>query len=159
MKMSSREQAAQEYKKEVLKLAEERMRIDDRYDGYQLPEDYFTAQGKIDKKKKEQVLYQRYEEAKDNKPENFVTDVDHWEEGQTKASTFKVGALDKEEILDDYEFVFDEEQAIQFVTAETMGGRGLSTKEQEIEALLEQAEQRGWLIFSIFDDHFPDIFI
>lgn len=143
MKISSRERAELDYKKEVLKLAEDRMKIDDRYDGYQLPEDYFTTQGKIDKKKKEAVLYQRYEEAKENKPENFVTDVDHWEEGQTSASTFKVGALDKEEILDDYEFVFDTEQAIQFVTAETMGGRGLTAKEQEIQALLDQAEQRG----------------
>ncbi|KAG8897071.1 Cyclin-dependent kinase catalytic subunit [Tulasnella sp. 403] len=52
-KVTKREQRDLEYKKEVLRLAEERMKIDDKYDGYQLPDDYFTAQGKIDRKKKE----------------------------------------------------------------------------------------------------------
>jgi pre-mRNA-splicing factor ATP-dependent RNA helicase DHX16 len=143
MKISQRERDQLEYKKEVLKLAEERMRIDDRYDGYQLPEDYFTAQGKLDRKKKEAVLYQRYEEAKDNKPENFVTDVDHWEQGQTKASTFRSGAMDKEEVVEDFDYVFDESQAIEFVMEATMGGQNMSAKDAEIQALLDQAEKRG----------------
>jgi pre-mRNA-splicing factor ATP-dependent RNA helicase DHX16 len=143
MRISTRERNELEYKKEVLRLAEERMRIDDRYDGYQLPEDYFTAQGKIDKKRKEAILYQRYEEAKENKPENFVTDVDHWEEGQTKASTFRAGALDKEEITENFDYVFDDSQAIEFVMEATMGGEGMSAKDAELKALLEQAEKRG----------------
>lgn len=146
MKISTRERNELEYKKEVLRLAEERMRIDDRFDGYQLPEDYFTAQGKIDKKKKESILYQRYEEAKENKPENFVTDVDHWEEGQTKASTFRSGALDKEEVVENFDYVFDDSQAIEFVMEATMGGEGINSKDAELKALLEQAEKRGMFI-------------
>ncbi|PVF96219.1 putative PRP2-RNA-dependent ATPase of DEAH box family [Serendipita vermifera] len=143
MKISQREKDQLEYKKEVLRLAEERMRIDDRYDGYQLPEDYFTAQGKLDRKKKEAVLYQRYEEAKDNKPENFVTDVDHWELGQTKASTFRTGALDKEEVVEDFDYVFDESQAIEFVMEATIAGQHMSAKDAEVQALLDQAEKRA----------------
>lgn len=143
MKVSKREQRELEYKKEVLKLAEERMRIDDRYDGYQLPDDYFTEQGKIDKKKKESVLYQRYEDAKENKPENFVTDVDHWLDGQTKASTFRTGAMDKEEIVESFDYVFDDSQAIDFVMEATLQGEGVSAKDAELQALLDQAEQRG----------------
>ncbi|KAF8584703.1 hypothetical protein K439DRAFT_1129960 [Ramaria rubella] len=69
MKVSKRERRDLEYKKEVLRLAEERLKIDDKYDGYQLPEDYLTEQGKIDKKRKEGVLYQRYEEARDQAKE------------------------------------------------------------------------------------------
>ena len=79
MRLSRREQQELGDKKEVLRLAEERMKIDGYYDGYQLPEDCFTEQGRIDKKK-EAVLYQRYDDATKDKPENFVTDLDHWEQ-------------------------------------------------------------------------------
>ncbi|CCA73893.1 probable PRP2-RNA-dependent ATPase of DEAH box family [Serendipita indica DSM 11827] len=142
MKITERERAQLEHKKEVLRLAEERMKIDDRYDGYQLPEDYFTSQGKIDKKKKEEVLYRRYEEAKENKPENFVTDVDQWEQRQTNASTFKTGALDKEEIVEDFDYVFDETQAIQWVMDNALAGE-VDPKQAEIQALLDAAEKRA----------------
>lgn len=143
MKISKKERRELEYKKEVLRLAEERMKIDDRYDGYQLPEDYITEQGKIDRKKKEAVLYQRYEENK-TKEDQFVTDVDHWEASQTKHSTFKSGALDKEEVVDDYEYVFDESQTIQFVMDSTINKDVLLTPaERLLRQQIEEAEQRG----------------
>ncbi|KAJ4491282.1 P-loop containing nucleoside triphosphate hydrolase protein [Lentinula edodes] len=106
MKISKRERAELDRKKALLKLVEERMKINDKYDGYQLPEDYITEQGKIDKKK-ENALYQRYEDAKP-KDDQFVTDVDQWEASQTQHSTFKVGAMDKGEPIDEYDYVFDE---------------------------------------------------
>lgn len=61
VKMTKAEIRDLEYKKEVLRLAEERARIDDGYDGYVMPEDYITEKGKLDRKKKEAVLYQRCE--------------------------------------------------------------------------------------------------
>ena len=148
MKVTKQEQRDLEYKKEVLKLAEERMKIDDRYDGYHLPEDYITEQGKIDKKRKEAVLYQRYEEAK-VKEDQFVTDVDQWEASQTKNSTFKAGALDKEEVVDDYEYVFDDSQTIKFVMETTMDSEGhlLSAKDRLLNAQIEEARKRGELIY------------
>lgn len=143
MKISKRERRDLEYKKEVLRLAEARMKIDDRYDGYQLPEDYITEQGKIDRKKKESVLYQRYEENKADK-EQFVTDVDHWEAAQTKHSTFKSGALDKVEVPDEYEYVFDESQTIAFVMENTLGGEGqMSAADRLITQQIDEAEKRG----------------
>ena len=143
MKITKREQRDLEYKKEVLRLAEARMKINDKWDGYQLPDDYFTEQGKIDKKKKESVMYQRYEENRDQK--NFVTDVDQWEESQTRNSTFKAGAMDKPELVDDYEYVFDESQTIQFVLDKSLGGTMpmLSQKEALLKAQMEEAERRG----------------
>ncbi|KAG8983511.1 hypothetical protein FRB90_005937 [Tulasnella sp. 427] len=139
MKLTKREEEGLRRKKEVLRLAQERMKIDDKYDGYQLPDDYFTEQGKIDRKKKEAVLYQRYEEGKG---ESFVTDVDQWEQAQTKNSTFKVGALDKEETFEDYDYVFDESQTINFVLANQMAGQ-LSAKDAALNAAIEEAEQRA----------------
>ena len=147
MRISKREQRELDHKKEVLKLVEERLKIDDKWDGYMLPEDYITEQGKIDKKRKENVLYQRYEEAKP-KDDQFVTDVDQWEASQTKHSTFKTGALDKPELVDAYEYVFDESQTIQFVMDRTMAGEGhLSAKDKLLQQQIEAAEARGEWFF------------
>jgi pre-mRNA-splicing factor ATP-dependent RNA helicase DHX16 len=143
MHISKREQRELDRKKEVLRLVEERLKIDDKWDGYMLPEDYITEQGKIDKKRKESVLYQRYEDAKP-KDDQFVTDVDQWEASQTKHSTFKTGALDKPELIDEYEYVFDESQTIKFVMDRTMAGEGhLSAKDKLLQEQIEAAEARG----------------
>ncbi|KAI6027416.1 P-loop containing nucleoside triphosphate hydrolase protein [Pisolithus microcarpus] len=143
MKVSKRERRELERKKELLKLVEERLRINDKWEGYQLPDDYFTEQGKIDKKKKENVLYQRYEEAKP-KDDQFVTDVDQWEASQTQHSTFKTGALDKRELVDQYEYVFDESQTIKFVMDQTMKGEGaLSAKDKILQQQIDEAERRA----------------
>ncbi|KAI0947459.1 Cyclin-dependent kinase catalytic subunit, variant 2 [Taiwanofungus camphoratus] len=143
MKISKREQRELERKKELLRLVEERLKIDDKWEGYQLPEDYITEQGKIDKKKKEGVLYQRYEDAKP-KDDQFTTDIDQWEAAQTKHSTFKTGALDKREVVEDYEYVFDESQTIKFVLESTMGGEGMmSAKDKLLQQQIEEAEKRA----------------
>ncbi|KAF9075987.1 pre-mRNA splicing factor [Rhodocollybia butyracea] len=141
MKISRRERAELERKKELLKLVEERMKINDKYDGYQLPEDYITEQGKIDKKKKENALYQRYEDAKP-KDDQFVTDVDQWEASQTQHSTFKTGAMDKREIVDEYDYVFDESQTIQFIM-EKAPEKKLSPAEKLIQDQIEAAEKHA----------------
>ncbi|KAL4080949.1 pre-mRNA splicing factor [Scleroderma citrinum] len=143
MKISKRERRELERKKELLKLVEERLKINDKWEGYQLPDDYFTEQGKIDKKKKENVLYQRYEEAKP-KDDQFVTDVDQWEASQTRHSTFKMGAMDKPELMDHYEYVFDESQTIKFVMDQTMKGEGMmSAKDKMLQQQIEEAEKRA----------------
>lgn len=143
MKISKREKAELERKKQLLQLVEERLKIDDKFDGYQLPEDYLTEQGKIDKKRKENVLYQRYEEAKP-KDDQFTTDVDQWEAAQTHHSTFKTGAMDKPEFVDEYEYVFDESQTIKFVMDHTKEGEGMmSAKDKLLQAQIDEAERRG----------------
>ena len=155
MKISKRERAELDRKKQLLRLVEERLKIDDKFDGYQLPEDYITEQGKIDKKKKENVLYQRYEEAKP-KDDQFTTDVDQWEAAQTHHSTFKTGAMDKPELVDEYEYVFDESQTIKFVMENTLGGEGMmSAKDKLLQAQIDEAEKRGACLASLNLYHFP----
>ena len=48
MRISKREQRELDHKKEVLKLVEQRLSIDDKWDEYVQPEDYLTEKGKID---------------------------------------------------------------------------------------------------------------
>jgi len=142
MKISKRERLELDRKKELLKLVEERLKINDKWEGYMLPEDYITEQGKIDKKKKENALYQRYEDAKP-KDDQFVTDVDQWEASQTQHSTFKTGAMDKKEIVEDYEYVFDESQTIQFVLESSLPGVSMTPAERLLQAQIDEAEKRG----------------
>lgn len=144
MKISKRERRDLEQKKEVLKLVEARLKINDKYEGYQLPEDYITEQGKIDKKKKENALYKRYEDAK-SKDDQFVTDVDQWEASQTQHSTFRMGAMDKKEIVDEYEYVFDESQTIQFVMESALPGATMTPAERLLQSQIDEAEKRGRL--------------
>ncbi|KAF8630925.1 hypothetical protein AX17_005282 [Amanita inopinata Kibby_2008] len=142
MKTSKREHKNLEKKKELLHLVEERLKINDKWEGYQLPEDYITEQGKIDKKKKENVLYKRYEEAKP-KDDQFVTDVDQWESHQTQHSTFKSGAMDKKEIVQEYEYIFDESQTIKFVMEATLPGTTMSAADRLLQAQIDAAEKRA----------------
>ena len=141
MKISKRERRDLDHKKDLLKLVEERLKINDRWDGYQLPEDYITEQGKIDKRKKEDALYKRYEEAKP-KDDQFVTDIDQWEASQTQHSTFRTGAMDKQEIHDDYEYVFDESQTIQFALDVTLESP-MTPAERLLHAQIDAAEKKG----------------
>jgi hypothetical protein len=146
MRVSKKEQEALDRRKSLLRVVEERLGLDDGYDGYQLPDDYITEQGKIDKKKKESVLYKRYEENHRAKEDQFVTDVDQWEASQTRNSTFKTGALDKPELVEEYEYVFDESQTIAFVMDQTMGGEGMmSEADKLLKMRIDEAEQRGEL--------------
>ena len=108
-----------------------------------LPEDYINEQGKIDKKRKENVLYQRYEDAKP-KDDQFTTDVDQWEASQTMHSTFKTGAMDKKEIVDDYDYVFDESQTIQFVLGHKINeDSDMTPADRLLKQQIEEAEKRG----------------
>ncbi|KAM6494138.1 hypothetical protein JOM56_010499 [Amanita muscaria] len=142
MKLSRRERESLDRKKELLRLVEERLKINDKWEGYQLPEDYLTEQGKIDKKKKENALYKRYEEAKP-KDDQFVTDVDQWEASQAQHSTFKVGAMDKRELVEEFDYVFDESQTIQFVMEARLPGAGMSAADKLLQAQIDAAEKRA----------------
>ncbi|OCF30370.1 pre-mRNA-splicing factor ATP-dependent RNA helicase DHX16 [Kwoniella heveanensis CBS 569] len=135
-KMSKREQQELDRKKELIKIMEARQRIDDGTDGYMLPDDYITEQGKIDQKKKKNALYKRYEESKPVEGQ-FVTDVDQWEASQTEHSSLKTGAQDKEVLVEEFDYVFDVSQQIDWDRGGTNGG----TLTAEAQALLDQVDQ------------------
>lgn len=131
--------------KEVLRLAEERLNIDDHLDGYALPEDYITEKGKIDKRKKEQALYQRYVDRDESGREKYVTEHEEWEREQTKRAE---GQIKRAEYIDegDYGYVFDESQQMQFIMSETLGGdlgRGMNREQREMAERLSAAEAKA----------------
>ncbi|KAI8909620.1 pre-mRNA splicing factor [Gorgonomyces haynaldii] len=107
-KLSKREIKELESKKRILQLAKERLSIEDKVDAYIIPEDYITEKGKLDKKKQESVLYQRYEDKKE-------VEEPSWEDSQIQKSLAKPGAKDRTTDEMDYEFLFDPDQQIDFV--------------------------------------------
>ena len=106
---------------ELLRIAEERLRIDDHLDGYALPEDYITEKGKIDRKKKQDALYKRYVDRDEHGQERFVTEHEEWEKEQSSKAQGQVRTYD---FVDegDYDYVFDESQKLNFIMEDTLKG-------------------------------------
>lgn len=147
VQLTRREQRDLDYKKEVLRLAEERERIQDRDDGYHMPEDYLTEQGKLSSKKKEAALYKRYDDAKAERlaQQNHTTDIDLFEKEQLErsrlipSSTAEAGVESGE-----YEYVFDEEQTIKFITdsANRLAG-DVKPEDVELQKRIAEAEAKA----------------
>ncbi|KAG1524521.1 hypothetical protein G6F52_004122 [Rhizopus delemar] len=131
-KMTKREIRDLEYKKEVLRLAKARMQIDTKEDGYMLPEDYITEKGKIDRKRKEDALYQRYKEE-----EKFETEHEQWEKSQIQKSAVKLQKREE----DDYDYVFDEDQKIDFVLSAKLNEP--DQKDAELLQRIDEAERKA----------------
>jgi pre-mRNA-splicing factor ATP-dependent RNA helicase DHX16 len=140
-KMSKRELAESERKKELIRIMEARRKIDDGMDGYMLPDDYITEQGKMDKKKRQNALYARYTE---NKPADgkIITDTESWEDSQRERASLRTGAMDKEFVEEEYEYVFDDTQKIEFLQDERMGGT-LTKDAQDMMARIDELEKKG----------------
>lgn len=148
--LSKREQLDLKYKREILQISKERkesMKNDN--DEYQLPDDYFTKSGKIDKKKKESVLYQRYKPTNSN---DLAKEANAWElEQQRKATGIskkrKSENSKDSEIPDDekYEYVFDTSQHIDFTEDE------ISTMTEEEQLLEKRIEEEKLKVKTIQD--------
>ncbi|KAJ6083761.1 hypothetical protein N7467_007896 [Penicillium canescens] len=130
--------------REVLRIAEERLRIDDHRDGYMMPDDYITEKGKIDRKKKEDALYKRYVERDELGQERHVTEHEEWELEQSAKAKAQIK---KAEFVDegDYEYVFDDSQQINFVMdAKLEGTQKPMTKEQlRFKEQVDEAEKKA----------------
>ena len=145
--LSIREKAEFAKNREVLRLAEERLRIDDYRDGYMLPEDYITEKGRIDRKKKEEALYKRYVDRDERGQERFVTEQEEWEREQTakvKAQIAQSERVDEGQ----YEYVFDDAQKINFVmdTRLESDGKPMTKEQHSFQQQLKAAEGKAAMI-------------
>lgn len=151
VKLSKREQRELDYKKEILRLAEERERINDGDGGYAMPEDYLTEQGRLSSKKKEAALYKRYDDAKAERlaQQNHVTDLELFEREQIERSRLlpEKGASTAEAGVEaaDYDYVFDEEQTIKFVMekGDQLDGENVKSEDVEFQKRLAEAERKA----------------
>jgi pre-mRNA-splicing factor ATP-dependent RNA helicase DHX16 len=113
-----------------------------------MPEDYIDESGKLSSKRKSDALYKRYEDNKAQRDrEQFITDLDRYEEDQTKNSMLQAGALDRQNLAlpaDEYEYVFDEAAKIEWVLESKDALAGTMTKEEmELQMKIDAAEKKG----------------
>ncbi|KAG4218931.1 hypothetical protein PC116_g32589, partial [Phytophthora cactorum] len=144
VRLSEKEKAEFAKNREILRLAEERLRIDDHRDGYYMPEDYITEKGKIDRKRKEEALYKRYVERDEYGQEKFVTEHEEWEREQTQKAKAQINRAERE-YEGDYAPVLDPEQYIQWNLGSTLAGEGktLNKEQRFLEAQIEAAEKKA----------------
>lgn len=145
-KLSQRELRELESKKELLRLTEERLSIDTGGDGYVMPTDYITEKGSIDRKRKADLLYKRYDDnRKQRDQEQFVTDIDRFEEEQAKASVVQTGARDRVPVAEpEYDYVFDDAARIDWVLDNEDKIQGtMSAEDMEVQQQLDAAEARA----------------
>lgn len=147
--LSQREQIDLKYKREVLELAKDRKRLqkENEHEEYQLPEDYFTKHGKIDNKRKEKTLYQRY---KPTEKSESRREEEQWElEQRTKAIMPGANKKKKEETAEEqYEYVFDDSQYVDFEVDDI---NKEAKDEGEQKKLLERIEEEKQRIQTIDD--------
>jgi pre-mRNA-splicing factor ATP-dependent RNA helicase DHX16 len=113
VRLSEKEKAEFAKNREILRLAEERARIDDYQDGYRLPENYVTESGKLDGKKKHDALYARHVEKDEFGQEKHVTEYEEWEREQATKAKAQIQRPDRDD-AGEYDFLLDED-AITFV--------------------------------------------
>ncbi|KAG5762242.1 hypothetical protein H9Q69_012925 [Fusarium xylarioides] len=143
VRLSEKEKAEFAKNREILRLAEERLNIDDHRDGYYMPEDYITEKGRLDRKKKEEVLYKKHIERDQFGREKFVTEHEEWEREQTTKVKAQIQRAEREN--DDYDLVMDESQYIQWKSDARMPGEGqtLSKEQQVLMARIDEAEKKA----------------
>jgi pre-mRNA-splicing factor ATP-dependent RNA helicase DHX16 len=143
VRLSDKERAEFAKNREILRLAEERLKIDDHRDGYSMPEDYITEKGKMDQKKKEEALYKRYVDKDEFGQEKFVTEHEEWEKEQTAKAKAQIQRSEREN--EDYDYVMDDAQYIQWSLDSRLAGEGKQlTKEQRfLEAQIDAAEKKA----------------
>ncbi|KAI8654846.1 Pre-mRNA-splicing factor ATP-dependent RNA helicase-like protein cdc28 [Fusarium keratoplasticum] len=146
VRLSEKEKAEFAKNREILRLAEERLKIDDHRDGYMMPEDYITEKGKLDRKKKEEALYKRYVEKDEYGQEKFVTEHEEWEREQTSKAKAQIQRAEREN--EDYDYVMDEEQYIQWNLDSRMEGddQKLTKEQQFLAAQIDAAEKKALTI-------------
>ncbi|KAK6359778.1 Cyclin-dependent kinase catalytic subunit [Orbilia brochopaga] len=141
-KLSDRELADFARRRELLELAKARQRVDEHRDGYQLPEDYITEKGKIDRKRKEEALYKRYLDRDETGQERFVTEHEEWEREQQSKAKAQINRAEREDD-GEYEYVFDDSQKINFLMESTQAGTSASKEQRFIEEQLKAAEKKA----------------
>jgi len=143
-RLTEREKAEFAKNREVLRIAEERLRIDDHLDGYAMPDDYITEKGKIDKKKKEEAMYKRYVDRDEYGQEKMVTEHDEWEREQASKAKAQIQSRERNDD-NEYDYVLDAEQGIKWIQDAALPGegKGLSKEERFLSEQLKAAETKA----------------
>jgi pre-mRNA-splicing factor ATP-dependent RNA helicase DHX16 len=136
IRLSKSEVAEFAKNREVLRIAEERLRIDDHLDGYLIPDG---------QKSKEESLYKRQAPERDMYgKEVHLSEIELWEKEQLQK---QAGQVKSTERVDDgqYDYLLNPEQGIRFLSDAIMPGEGkvLTKEERFLLNSLDAAEKKA----------------
>ena len=140
-KLTSKERAEFIKNREILRLAEERLRVDDYQDGYVQPDDYITESGKLDMKAKEAALNKRQIERDEYGQEKYVSEHQMWENEQAQRAKAQVKISST--VRDVWDYVFDETQNIKFIMDRVANGQTMTKEQLDFRLRLDQVERRA----------------
>ncbi|KAI4154231.1 MAG: hypothetical protein LQ340_001802 [Diploschistes diacapsis] len=139
--LTARERAEFIKNREILRLTDERHLVNDSTDGYALPDDYITEKGKLDMKAKEEALNRRHVEKDEYGQEKYVSEHQMWENEQTARA--KAQALKDPVALDDWDYVFDDNQRIKFVMDRIASGQTMSKEQVALTKRLDEVVKKA----------------
>ncbi|KAG5361500.1 Pre-mRNA-splicing factor ATP-dependent RNA helicase-like protein cdc28 [Yarrowia sp. C11] len=135
--LTKEEQQEIEYKRQVLKIAQERKAIDRGVEGYSIPDAFITEGKRSDKDSNS--LMKRYEK----KPERDVEDGELWEERKRGDAGVRDQKTQETSQEDKYEFVFDPRQAIKFTADQEDTGKSKSEAEKAMLKQIDDAKKHA----------------
>eukprot|EP01102_Stenamoeba_stenopodia_P002144 TRINITY_DN11908_c0_g2_i1.p1 TRINITY_DN11908_c0_g2~~TRINITY_DN11908_c0_g2_i1.p1 ORF type:complete len:874 (+),score=238.87 TRINITY_DN11908_c0_g2_i1:78-2624(+) len=133
--LTQSELAEYEENKRILKIAEERAQLESQIpkDSYYIPEGEVNEDGRIDLKKREQLLAARFEP-----DEKVVTEQDTWEAEQEARALISMGKEGAKKPGDDYELLI--EDPIEFIENAILVGQ--MENEEEVDTSVTGEERR-----------------
>ncbi|WBW72065.1 ATP-dependent RNA helicase Cdc28 [Schizosaccharomyces osmophilus] len=161
--LTKREIFELEKKKELLRIAEERMNLNAQAAEYRMPEDYFTEQGKLDRRRKEAVLHQRYTDANDERQPATpfgAAEQAQWESQQISKALVYEDNMKAPTQEKQFDYVFDDSQKIDFLLESNMPGKSESGAEAsapvlspaEIKAISMEESRKSLPVYKFKDD-------
>lgn len=139
--LSRRERADFQRDRETLRLAEERLAIDDHTDGYRLP-DFLTEKEEADSSRKQSTLDSRYRDR-----EAFTNEFEQWDQDQA-AKAKAVQSLRTDVAFGnaaDYSYVFDDSSQVNFVldhVEDPKKGKPMTEEERRFHEAVDEAEKK-----------------
>ncbi|KAK2965749.1 hypothetical protein RJ640_003287 [Escallonia rubra] len=107
------------YKKQIYDLVKKRSEEDDNGTEYRMPTAY-DQEGGVNQEKRFAVAMERYRDQNAGDKMNPFAEQEAWEDHQIGKATLKFGSKDRNQISDDYKFVFEDQ--IEFIQDGMMDG-------------------------------------
>eukprot|EP01119_Soliformovum_irregulare_P023400 TRINITY_DN8163_c0_g1_i3.p1 TRINITY_DN8163_c0_g1~~TRINITY_DN8163_c0_g1_i3.p1 ORF type:complete len:939 (-),score=307.67 TRINITY_DN8163_c0_g1_i3:49-2865(-) len=151
-KVSLAERREHELKKEIYKAGMARLNLDVKVDTYQMPLSGLDENGKMDMKKRNALLTDRYVDIPTEEHGSENVDQLTWESKQSYASALKFGSENNREFNDGYDLIFEDQ--IQFIQQGIIAGQAAPHQDidpKTIEAMNIAEVRRSLPVFSYRD--------
>ncbi|KAK9116542.1 hypothetical protein Sjap_015489 [Stephania japonica] len=119
VQLTDAEYREQRYKRQLYELVKERSNDVDNVNEYRMPEAY-DQEGGVNQDRRFAAALERYRDPNSVEKMNPFAEQEAWEDHQIGKATLKFGSKNKNQIADDYQYVFEDQ--IDFIKESVIGG-------------------------------------